>query len=63
MTTEIEIRPFPTPSRRGRHATRRARIPGLVCRNCGQPEALGPSYVCAACFGPLEVDYDLAVAG
>ena len=35
------------------------RIRGLVCRNCGTPEALGPSYVCAACFGPLEVAYDL----
>ena len=27
--------------------------------NCGTPEALGPNYVCAACFGPLEVAYDL----
>jgi threonine synthase len=36
-----------------------ARIRGLVCRNCGRPEALGASYVCAACFGPLEVDYEL----
>ena len=35
------------------------RIVGLRCRNCGRPEALGPSYVCAACFGPLEVAYDL----
>ncbi len=35
------------------------RIRGLACRNCGTPEALGPSYVCAACFGPLEVAYDL----
>jgi threonine synthase len=34
------------------------RIHGLRCRNCGRPEALGPSYVCAACFGPLEVVYD-----
>ncbi len=36
-----------------------SRIRGLVCRNCGTPEALGPNYVCAACFGPLEVAYDL----
>ena len=36
------------------------RIRGLVCRNCGRPESLGASYVCGACFGPLEVDYDLA---
>ncbi len=35
------------------------RIRGLRCRNCGTREAIGPSYVCAACFGPLEVDVDL----
>ena len=35
------------------------RIVGLRCRNCARPEALGPNYVCAACFGPLEVAYDL----
>jgi threonine synthase len=34
------------------------RVVGLVCRNCGRAEALGPSYVCPVCFGPLEVDYD-----
>jgi threonine synthase len=37
-----------------------ARIRGLICRNCRRPEALGPSYVCPACFGPLEIDYDLS---
>jgi threonine synthase len=37
------------------------RILGLRCRACGQLEPLGPSYVCAACFGPLEVAYDLDV--
>ena len=35
------------------------RIVGLRCRNCSRPETLGPNYVCAACFGPLEVAYDL----
>ena len=39
------------------------RIRGLRCRNCGTPETLGPSYVCAACFGPLEVAYDLGQVG
>jgi len=34
------------------------RTRGLRCRNCHRPEALGPSYVCPACFGPLEVVYD-----
>ena len=33
-------------------------IEGLRCRNCGRPEPIGPSYVCVACFGPLEVVYD-----
>ena len=37
------------------------RILGLRCRACGRAEALGPSYVCPACFGPLEVAYDLDV--
>jgi threonine synthase len=39
------------------------RILGLRCRNCGTPEVLGPNYVCAACFGPLEVAYDLDAIG
>ena len=39
------------------------RILGLACRNCRRPEALGPSYVCAACFGPLDVAYDLEAIG
>ena len=34
------------------------RVVGLICRNCRRPEPLGPSYVCPACFGPLEVAYD-----
>jgi threonine synthase len=38
-----------------------ARIRGLRCRNCQRPEPLGPSYVCPACFGPLEVAYDYDV--
>ena len=55
MTTEL-LQPTPT-GEAGRAEP--SRIRGLVCRNCGRPEALGASYVCAACFGPLEVDYDL----
>ncbi len=37
------------------------RIRGLRCKNCQRPEPLGPSYVCPACFGPLEVAYDYDV--
>ncbi|NLU68075.1 threonine synthase [Streptomyces sp. HNM0574] len=31
----------------------------LSCRECGERFALGPIFACEACFGPLEVAYDL----
>ncbi len=31
----------------------------LFCRECGATSDLGTSHVCAECFGPLEVRYDL----
>ncbi|HET6165388.1 MAG TPA: threonine synthase [Marmoricola sp.] len=31
---------------------------GLVCRECGATQELGPHYACLECFGPLEVAYD-----
>jgi threonine synthase len=37
-------------------------IVGLRCRACAKPEALGPNFVCSACFGPLEIVYDYDVA-
>ena len=37
------------------------RILGMACRNCRRAQPIGLSYVCAACFGPLEVQYDYAV--
>src|SRR3990172_13127234 len=55
----IEIPPSPS----GTAPADATRIRGLRCRNCGTPEALGPNYVCAACFGPLEVAYDLDLIG
>ncbi|HKF84976.1 MAG TPA: threonine synthase [Candidatus Limnocylindrales bacterium] len=39
--------------------TPRTTVAGLVCRACGRAEQAGLSYVCPACFGPLEVAYDL----
>jgi threonine synthase len=30
----------------------------LTCRECGATQELGPYYVCAECFGPLEIAYD-----
>ena len=41
----------------------RAAILGLRCRNCGASQPIGMSYVCPACFGPLDVAYDYAVIG
>ncbi len=34
------------------------RAVALSCRECGERTELGPEYVCASCFGPLEVAYD-----
>ena len=44
-------------------ATPSTRIVGMRCRACRASHAIGLSYVCPACFGPLEVDYDYAVVG
>jgi threonine synthase len=32
---------------------------GLICRECGTQTPLAPVHVCAQCFAPLEVEYDL----
>ena len=48
-----------TPAAADPARARGGRILGLRCRNCGAPERIGPNYVCASCFGPLEVAYDL----
>ena len=58
MTLETPIRPATPPSTDGRPS----HVRGLQCRACGRPETLGPSFVCPACFGPLEVAYDRDVA-
>ena len=34
-------------------------IIGMTCRNCGRTQPIALAYVCPACFGPLEVAYDL----
>ncbi|MEK6719771.1 MAG: threonine synthase [Chloroflexota bacterium] len=58
MTTQIETPPPRSVGPAPREAPGEARV-RLACRRCGLPVALGPVYVCAACFGPLEVAYDL----
>ncbi len=60
MTLETPIRPAVTAGPAS--APSPSHVRGLRCRACGRPEALGPNYVCASCFGPLEVDYDHDVA-
>ena len=59
MTIETAHAPtLPTAHDAGRPVMAAPRVVGLACRNCQRPEPLGPSYVCPACFGPLEVAYD-----
>jgi len=31
---------------------------GLICRECGTTQELGPHYACLECFGPLEISYN-----
>src|SRR4051794_2995396 len=65
MTLETPTRPAPTSpttTAGGDPAKRPSHVRGLRCRACGRPEAIGPSFVCPACFGPLEVVYDYDVA-
>jgi threonine synthase len=64
MTLETPTRPAtaepaaPLPTAGGQPS----HVRGLRCRACGRGEALGPSFVCPACFGPLEIVYDYAIA-
>ena len=57
MTIATLDQPNPTPT-----SPSSPHVLGLRCRACGEPEELGPNYVCRACFGPLEVVYDPDVA-
>ncbi len=62
MTLETPIRPDPPGAGAALPSAGASHIRGLRCRACGRPEELGPSFVCPACFGPLEVVYDHDVA-
>src|SRR5689334_8309044 len=62
MTLETPTRPATTAPEPSHATSSPSHVRGLRCRGCGREEALGPSYVCPACFGPLEVIYDLDVA-
>jgi threonine synthase len=66
MTLETATRPAgapPTSALSGDTSrTLPSHVRGLRCRACGHPEPVGPSFVCPACFGPLEVVYDHDIA-
>ncbi len=62
MTTEILSPPAAsTPRVADAPAPSPVRLTGMACRNCGLSQPLALAYVCPACFGPLEVTYDMAV--
>jgi hypothetical protein len=52
---------LPPPTNTTRPEPDAAHITGMACRNCGLARPLALEYVCPACFGPLEVTYDLGV--
>jgi len=60
MTTEsvAASATLPPAQTAGGPDTMARRVVGLACRNCRRHEPAGPSYVCPACLGPLEVAYD-----
>ncbi len=61
-TDQPSTTPATPPGDAAADAPAASHIRGLRCRACGRDEVLGPSFVCLACFGPLEVDYDHDVA-
>jgi threonine synthase len=61
MTLETPTRPA-EPADPATKTAAPSHVRGLRCRECGRAEELGPSFVCVACFGPLEVVYDHDVA-
>ena len=62
MPTQTLTPPVERTAERGPARADRPRVLGLACRNCHRPEtATALAYVCPACFGPLDVRYDLDV--
>ena len=60
MTTEILTPPTTRTAPVDADAPSTDRLLGMTCRNCGLTKPIALAYVCPACFGPLEVSYDLA---
>ena len=61
MTTEILTPPTTRAAPVDAASASSPRLTGMTCRNCGLTQPIALAYVCPACFGPLEVSYDLAV--
>jgi threonine synthase len=61
MTTEILTPPTTRSASGDPPPSAPARLTGMACRNCGLTQPIALAYVCPACFGPLEVTYDLRV--
>jgi len=61
MTTEILTPPTTRAAPVDAASAASPRLTGMTCRNCGLTQPIALAYVCPACFGPLEVSYDLAV--
>jgi threonine synthase len=57
----VTTQTLPPPTNESSPASPAARITGMACRNCGLARPMALEYVCPACFGPLEVTYDLTV--
>jgi threonine synthase len=57
VTTALSTTPAPPSS--AKTPTRFGYATHLSCRECGHSCPLGLTHVCAECFGPLEVAYDL----
>ncbi|MEA2612085.1 MAG: threonine synthase, partial [Chloroflexota bacterium] len=61
MTIETLTSPTTRTAPVGTDTASPVRLLGMTCRNCGHTQPIALAYVCPACFGPLEVTYDLAV--
>ena len=57
--TDEGERPRPVSTTTTKNPSRFGFASHLACRECGATSDLGASHVCAQCFGPLEVRYDL----
>ncbi|MCW2780479.1 MAG: L-threonine synthase [Marmoricola sp.] len=58
VETPVDTTPEPGSDRPGVREGAFGNATGLVCRECGATQELGPHYACLECFGPLEIAYE-----